>query len=52
MLKNYNEIMDKRSNGLCESCEYGFDKCLSEGKAHCIDSEEKEDKSGTKEKSI
>lgn len=36
MLKNYTEIMEMRSEGFCESCGYGFDKCLEEGKAFCL----------------
>lgn len=41
MLKNYNEIMEKRADGLCENCEHGFDACLNEGKAFCtIDNKE------------
>ena len=44
MIKNYNEIMEMRANGMCESCGYGFDRCLTEGKAFCLQSKnEKED---------
>lgn len=35
MLKYYTEIMELRSDGLCESCDYGIDKCLSDGKPFC-----------------
>ena len=39
-IKNYDEIMSIRSEGLCESCDYGFDNCLKDGKAFCKTSKE------------
>ena len=35
MLKNYDEIFEKQSEGLCESCDYGFDQCIRDGRAAC-----------------
>ena len=37
MLKNYNDILEMQSNGLCESCAYGFARCLEDGRARCKD---------------
>ena len=36
-LKNYNEIFEKRADGMCQSCGWGFDRCLEDGHAHCLD---------------
>lgn len=40
MLKNYSEILDLEADGLCNSCDYGIDKCLNEGRAFCKHYEE------------
>lgn len=34
------EIVDLHSEGLCESCEHGYEKCLEEGRAYCKYEEE------------
>ena len=36
-LENYNEIFEKRADGMCQSCGWGFDRCLEDGRAHCLD---------------
>lgn len=30
-----NKLYDLRSDGICESCDTGFDKCLEAGKPIC-----------------
>ena len=52
MLKNYNEIFEIRSEGLCENCDYGFDKCLTDGRAYCKSKQEQEVKKDEQEKSV
>lgn len=37
------KIYDKRSAGLCESCDYGIDKCFSDGKPKCLQKEVNDD---------
>jgi hypothetical protein len=50
MLKNYNEILEIRAEGLCNSCDYGIDRCLKDGKAFCKHGElNKENEHGEQE---
>lgn len=30
-----NDIFTKRADGLCDSCGYGFDNCIRDGKPKC-----------------
>jgi hypothetical protein len=34
--ENFSEIMSMRADGFCESCGYGIDRCLKDGKAFCL----------------
>ena len=53
MLKYYTEIIELRSEGICESCDYGVDRCLQDGKAFCkYGSIEKEEVKNNEEESV
>ena len=36
MNKNFTEIYEMRGHGYCDSCGYGFERCLTDGKAFCM----------------
>lgn len=47
MLEKYKEIVELKDNGICNSCSYGYDKCVSDGKPYCkYGCNKKEDKDG------
>ena len=42
MQNKLNEIFDMRSEGLCDSCEHGFDKCIKCGKPLCKEDDDED----------
>ena len=44
-----NEIYKLEDDGLCNSCKYGIDRCLSDGEPYC---KKKEDKNVSKKGSV
>lgn len=44
-MNDYKDILDMNEKGLCQSCSYGFAKCITDGKAFCKkeDNDEKTD---------
>ena len=41
--KKLSEVFDCRSEGLCESCDYGFDNCIRNGKPYCKQEEDNDE---------
>ena len=37
---NYKELFNIKELGICNNCEYGFDNCLKDGKAKCLEEEQ------------
>ena len=44
-----NEIYKQEDEGLCNSCKYGIDRCLSDGEPYC---KKKEDENVSKKRSV
>lgn len=42
--EEYKELFNVKELGICNTCEYGFDNCLKDGKAKCL----KEEQNGKK----
>ena len=47
-MNKINEIYKQEDDGLCNSCKYGIDRCLSDGEPYC----KKEDKNVCKKGSV
>ena len=39
--KEYKELFNTKELGICNSCDYGFDNCLKDGKAKCLEEKNK-----------
>lgn len=39
--EEYKELFNVKELGICNTCEYGFDNCLKDGKAKCLEEEKK-----------
>lgn len=37
--REYEELFNTKELGICNSCDYGFDNCLKDGKAKCLEEE-------------
>lgn len=37
----YKELFNTKELGICNSCDYGFDNCLKDGKAKCLEEKKK-----------
>lgn len=48
-MNKINEIYKQEDDGLCNSCKYGIDRCLSDGEPYC---KKKEDKNVGKKGSV
>ena len=48
-MNKINEIYKQEDDGLCNSCKYGIDHCLSDGEPYC---KKKEDKNVSKKGSV
>lgn len=48
-MKKINEIYQCEDDGLCNSCKYGIDRCLSDGEPYC---KKKEDENAGKKRSV
>ena len=48
-MNKINEIYKQEDDGLCNSCEYGIDRCLSDGEPYC---KKKEDENVGKKGSV
>ena len=48
-MNKINEIYRQEDDGLCNSCKYGIDRCLSDGEPYC---RKKEDKNVSKKGSV
>ena len=48
-MNKINEIYKQEDDGLCNSCKYGIDHCLSDGEPYC---KKKEDKNVGKKGSV
>ena len=44
-----NEIYKQEDEGLCNSCKYGIDRCLSDGEPYC---KKKEDENVSEKRSV
>ena len=42
--EEYKKLFNVKELGICNTCEYGFDNCLKDGKAKCL----KEERNGKK----
>ena len=42
--EEYKKLFNVKELGICNTCEYGFDNCLKDGKAKCL----KEEQNGKK----
>ena len=38
--EEYEKLFNIRELGICNNCEYGFDNCLKDGKAKCLEEEQ------------
>ena len=48
-MNKINEIYKQEDDGLCNSCKYGIDRCLSDGEPYC---KKKEDENVSKKGSV
>lgn len=39
--EEYKKLFNVKELGICNTCEYGFDNCLKDGKAKCLEEEKK-----------
>lgn len=37
--KEYEELFNVKELGICNNCDYGFENCLKDGKAKCLEEE-------------
>ena len=37
--KEYEELFNIKELGICNNCDYGFNNCLKDGKAKCLEEE-------------
>ena len=38
--EEYKKLFNVKELGICNTCEYGFDNCLKDGKAKCLEEEQ------------
>ena len=39
--EEYEKLFNIKELGICNNCDYGFDNCLKDGKAKCLEEEKK-----------